>query len=518
MHEDQRMSFIVNFPELKSTCCGSLVNQVIEFCMRHPMQHFDSDWIHQFSSLYFVSPSYFVDPNSNDNVRNLPTMIFHLNLSYQGGIQGVVDRVASKSCLSRSPDTMLMLFGKATVVTAIYEYFRHIEDIKETNNGLELVQTFPVTKSTDLEKLLYVVRLIVEHNEFEDIDTWMSWIETRFEIHCNSPKRKLQRFAEKYPKAFPYFKDAFEKQIEAFKNDDEGLKKFFTAADVFLKASEDTANYAEQLKPQQPSVKEPAVKKPVAKKPAVKKSAVKTPVAVVFGKFDPFHLGHVSLADRILSQCKAKEVVFVPIGKGVASYEDRFHMILSFLNDNKFSSFPTDKMAVLNLAPAIEELKKTNPKKVNDTSALMPYVQKILGDNAQLYVVQTMPDLFDESDSIDPIWPKAKFNKKLWEQYPIIFVPPYEKFISNDNVEVRCNKHYVKHWLDAQLPPVKRKLMENMTDVDMYDEVKCAQNSFLGLDLISSTTIREMLSNHCNVNDVPIEVYQYIIGNHLYFK
>lgn len=515
MHEDQRMSFIVNFPELKNTCCEGIINQVIEY----GMQHYDNNWTNQFSSLYFVSPSYFVEPNSSDKVKNVPTMIFHLNLLHDMDIQSIADYVISRLCLKDSPNVRLMMFGKAMVVVFIRDYFEQLE----MHNKQERLGIFPVTKDTDLEKLLYVIRQIVEANEFNDICDWISWIETRFEIHCNSPKRRLQRFAEKYPKAFSYFKDAFEKQIEAFKNDDEGLKKFFAAADAFLKASEDTANCAgcqtyDQTYNEKLPAKEPVVKKPAAKKPAAKKSAAKTPVAVVFGKFDPFHLGHVSLADRILSQGKAKKVVFVPTDKGVASYKDRLHMILRFLNDNKFSAFPTDKMAVLNLTPAIEELKKTNPKKVNDTSALMPYVQKILGDNAQLYVVQTMPDLIDKIDFADPNWPKAKFNKKLWEQYPVIFVPPYEKFISNDNVEIRCNKHFVKHWLDAQLPPVKRKLMENMTDVDMYDEVKCASNSFIGLDLISSTTIREMLSKHCNVKDVPIEVYQYIIGNHLYFK
>ena len=504
MHEDQRMSFIVNFPELKNTECESLINQVIGY----GMQHYGNNWTNQFSALYFVSPSYFVD-------LNLPTMIFHLNLLHDMDIQSIVDYVISRSCLKDSPNARLMMFGKAMVVIFIRDYFEQLE----MHNKQERLGIFPVTKDTDLEKLLYVVRQIVEANEFNDFSDWMSWIETRFEMHCNSPKRKLQTFAKKYPKAFQYFKDAFEKQIEAFKNDDEGLKKFFTAADAFLKASEDTANCAECQTYNQTYDEKLPTKEPVVKKPAAKKPAAKIPVAVVFGKFDPFHFGHVNLADRILSQGKAKKVVFAPIDKGVASYKDRLHMILSFLNDNKFSSFPTDKMAVLNLAPAIEELKKTNPKKVNDTSVLMPYVQKILGDNAQLYVVQTMPDLIDKVDFADPNWPKAKFNKKLWEQYPVIFVPPHEKFISNDNVEIRCNKHYVKHWLDAQLSPVKRKLMENMTDVEEYDEVKCGPNSFIGLDLISSTTLREMLSNHCNIaKDVPIEIYQYIIGHHLYFK
>ncbi len=498
MQENQRMSFVVNFPELKNIECDALLNEVIEY----NMNYCKSDFTNYFSSLYFVSPCYFLDPNDCDDVVNIPTLLIHLNLSGNININGIADHVITESCPHNSPIDILMMFGKYTIVQFIHQYFARLEDCDKA----ERIKKFPITKQKDLETMLAVVKQIAEANRIQSLDAWISWVTDKFEKHCNSPERTLETFSRAFPKAYPYFKDAFEKQVAAIRNDEESLKKFFTAAKAFLQSSEDAANFAEEAvvpveKPKKTS-KTSASKRAQAEK--------KSRIAVIFGKFDPFHEGHVNLTNRILEQKKADRIVFAVTDQGEASYYDRCEMLSKFIANHNAGK---NKDYVINMVDF-----HAHGVKNFDPLNLMKCIEGIFGKDHKYYVVQTMPDLFDKNELVDSMWLKAKFNKKLWEQYPVIFVPPHEKFISNDNVQVRCNKYYVKHWLDAQLPPVKRKLMENMLDPEEYEENICPGLNNLSADTISSSNIRELLGHHCNVSEeVPKEVYEYIIGNHLYF-
>ncbi|OEJ14996.1 nicotinate (nicotinamide) nucleotide adenylyltransferase [Brachyspira hampsonii] len=67
-------------------------------------------------------------------------------------------------------------------------------------------------------------------------------------------------------------------------------------------------------------------------------------IAILGGTFDPPHLGHLILADTVITNCNYNKVIFIPAKipphkniSGEASNEDRLNMLkLSILNDERF--------------------------------------------------------------------------------------------------------------------------------------------------------------------------------------
>ncbi|MBW5389587.1 nicotinate (nicotinamide) nucleotide adenylyltransferase [Brachyspira hampsonii] len=67
-------------------------------------------------------------------------------------------------------------------------------------------------------------------------------------------------------------------------------------------------------------------------------------IAILGGTFDPPHLGHLILADTVITNCDYDKVIFIPTKipphkniSGEASNEDRLNMLkLSILNDERF--------------------------------------------------------------------------------------------------------------------------------------------------------------------------------------
>ena len=92
-------------------------------------------------------------------------------------------------------------------------------------------------------------------------------------------------------------------------------------------------------------------------------------IGILGGSFDPFHLGHLSIAEAAIEELNLTKVILIPtkvspfkLGKKMASEKDRVAMTrLAAQEDEKFevSTIETDRSSVSYTYKTLELLKKS---------------------------------------------------------------------------------------------------------------------------------------------------------------
>ena len=201
----------------------------------------------------------------------------------------------------------------------------------------------------------------------------------------------------------------------------------------------------------------------------------KNRLAVFGGSFNPVHLGHISLANEAIERELTDEVLFVPaaqpphkIGQELADPTHRLNMLEKALVD--YPDFSWSDYEIANCSKisytifTLRALQAAYPEKV---------IQLIIG----------MDNFVDMHN-----W--RNFQEILDNYQVIIFTRPDTPKALFADVNERFGHRYTE------------KLLDSIIEVD-YD--------------ISSTQIRERLSNEANISDlVPSSVAKYIRDNKLY--
>nr|DAL02924.1 MAG TPA: NMNAT protein [Crassvirales sp.] len=190
---------------------------------------------------------------------------------------------------------------------------------------------------------------------------------------------------------------------------------------------------------------------------------------LLFGSFDPFHIGHLSMAISALNSKEIDKVLIVPAyqnpwkNKSIANFEARFNLILEGCKGLFNKIYPT----------RIEET-IYNP----DTYCTYFVINQI----KQRYPEEEFKIITSDETIIDiPDW---NYGNKLLEE---------------NNFLIYCRPGFEYYPLD-EISNCKSYCMLGTSKIE-----------------VSSTKIREMLSNHiCPVPYISADQYYYIKWNNLY--
>ena len=198
-------------------------------------------------------------------------------------------------------------------------------------------------------------------------------------------------------------------------------------------------------------------------------------IAIFGGTFDPVHNGHIAIAESILAQNLADQIVILPSftpphkqNRIITSFEKRFSMLqLAFKNMNNVE---------------ISDLEQKLSLEKSYTFEVMKHVEKNYPDAILKIIIG--------GDSLKNLhsWFKAK---ELVEKYEIITYPR-----ANEDIDINALK---KVFSDDTI----KKLQKNIIKAPFFE--------------ISSTILKKKLANNENVDIfIKEEILEYIKINNLY--
>lgn len=198
-------------------------------------------------------------------------------------------------------------------------------------------------------------------------------------------------------------------------------------------------------------------------------------IAIFGGTFDPVHNGHIAIAESILAQNLADQIVILPSftpphkqNRIITSFEKRFSMLqLAFKNMNNVEISDLEQKLCLEKSYTFEVMKHVEK---NYPNAILKII--IGGDS--------LKNLHS--------WFKAK---ELVEKYEIITYPR-----ANEDIDINALK---KVFSDDTI----KKLQKNIIKAPFFE--------------ISSTILKKKLANNENVDIfIKEEILEYIKINNLY--